>query len=144
MEDILRIVFAIAVLGHGMAHLVATLNLGRQLAGKPKEGTPEVRTPILRDASATVSGALGLVFWLPATIGFIVAAPAVADLVLAGMPWSAILVASALVSTVGVALFGGIWPGGEPRLRVLHVFLALSMNAITLVTQLVMGWPATN
>ena len=142
MEDILRIVFAIAVLGHGAAHGVATVNLGRQLAGRPKADVLEVRTPILPNASAAVSAALGLVFWLPATVGFIVAVPAMLDLFLTDLPWSAILVASALISTGGIALFTGLWPGGEVRLRVLHVLLAVGMNVIILVTQLVLDWPA--
>ena len=142
MEDILRIVFAIAVLGHGVAHLAATFNLGRQAVGAPKKGALEVRTPIMRNASAAAAAALGLVFWLPATVGFIIAVPAMMDLFLSDLPWSSILVASALISTGGIALFSGIWPGGEVRLRVLHVSLAVGMNLIILVTQLVLGWPA--
>ena len=64
-------------------------------------------------------------------------------LVLGDWPWSTLMVVAALDSTVGIVLFGGIWPGGEARLRVLHVLLAMGMNAIILVTQLVLGWPAS-
>ena len=144
MEDILKVVFAIAVLGHGVAHLAATFNLGRQAVGSPKEGVLEVRTPVLRNASAAASAALGLVFWLPATLGFIVAVPAMMDLFLTDLPWSSILVASALISTGGIALFSFVWPGGEVRLRAFHVFLVVGMNLIVFATQLVLDWPAAS
>lgn len=142
MEDILEIVFAIAVLGHGAAHAAASFDLGRQVVGKPRQGVLEVRTPILPNLSAAASAALGLVLWLPATVGFILAVPAMMELLLTDLPWSSILVTSAVISTAGVGLFVGVWPGGEARLRALHVLLAVGMNLIILVTQLVLGWPA--
>ena len=141
MDDILKIVFTVAVLGHGLAHLVASVNLGRQLAGAPKPGVPEALTPILGDRPASASAALGLVFFVPATLLFAVAAPAMAGLFLTDLPWSALLVAGALISIGGVALFTGRWPGGEARLRALHVFLAVGFDVVILVTQLALGWP---
>ena len=141
MDDILRIVFAIAVLGHGLAHLVASLNLGRQLAGTPKADVPEARSPILGDRSPSASAALGLVFFVPATILFAVAAPAMAGLFLADLAWPSLLVAGALASIAGVAILAGRWPGGEARLRPLHVSLAIGFDLVILATQLVVGWP---
>ena len=84
-----------------------------------------------------------MAFWLPATIGFLVAVPAMLELLFGELDWSMVLVAAAVISSAGLALFGGIWPGGEARLRALHLFLALGMNAIILVTQLVLGWPGS-
>ena len=141
MDDIARIVFAIAVLGHGVAHLAATFNLGRQAAGAPKPDVPEVRIVALDDRPAALSALVALVLWVPATIGFIVAVPAMMDLLWGDLPWSTMLVAAALISIVGVALAGFRWPGGEQRLRPLHVFLALGMDVIILVTQLLLSWP---
>lgn len=141
MDDIARIVFAIAVLGHGVAHLAATFNLGRQAAGTPKPDVPGVRIVGLDDRSAASSALVALVLWVPATIGFIVAVPAMMDLLFGDLPWSTMLVAAALISIVGVALAGFRWPGGEQRLRPLHVFLALGMDVIILVTQLLLSWP---
>ena len=108
MEDILTIVFAIAVLGHGLAHAAASFNLGRQLVGRPRKGALEARTPLLASRSAAASAALGLVFWLPATVGFVIAAPAMMDLCLTDLPWSSMLVAAALISIGGMALFTGV------------------------------------
>ncbi|MGD8486907.1 MAG: hypothetical protein PVH07_09750 [Chloroflexota bacterium] len=142
MDDILTVIFAIAVLGHGAAHAVATVNLGRQVAGRPGEGVITVRTPLLPNLSDAASAGLAFVFWLPASLGFIVAVPAMLNLFLDDLPWSATLVAAALISIGGIALFTGIWPGGEARLRVLHVALAVGMDLIIIVTQLVLGWPA--
>ncbi len=84
-----------------------------------------------------------MAFWLPASVGFLVAAVSMQGIVLGTWPWSAIMVAAALISSAGVVLFSARWPGGEPRLRPLHIFLALGMNAIILVTQL-LGWPASS
>ncbi len=100
-----------------------------------------VRTPLLPSLSDRAAAALALVFWLPATIGFFAAVPAMLDLLFGQLAWSAVLVVAAVISSAGIVLFGGIWPGGEARLRALHIFLALGMNAIILVTQLLLGWP---
>jgi hypothetical protein len=142
MDDILTLVFAIAVLGHGVAHLVATVNLGRQAAGSGKVEALSVRSWLLPSLSPTTSAAIAILFWLPAAIGFSAAVPLMFGLPTADAPWSAILVGSALLSAAGIGVFSGIWPGGEARLRPLHVFLALGMDAILLVTQL-LGWPKT-
>ena len=141
MEDILEIVFAIAVLGHGVAHALASVNLGRQIGGTVRDEALPVRIPLLPSLSDRAAAAVAMVFWLPATIGFFVAVPAMLDLLFGELAWSAVLVAAALISSAGIALFGAIWPGGEARLRALHIFLALGMNAIILVTQLVLDWP---
>jgi hypothetical protein len=55
MEDIVKIVFAIAVFGHGVAHLAVTFNLGGQLIGNPTEGVPEVGAPIMANHAAAGS-----------------------------------------------------------------------------------------
>ena len=142
MDDILKIVFAVATLGHGLAHLAATFNLGRQVGGTTKDNVITVRTWLLPNLSPVHAAALAMAFWLPATIGFIAAVPLMFGFPTADAPWSAVLVGSAILSAVGIGLFSGIWPGGETRLRPLHVFLALGMDAILLITQLFLGWPA--
>ncbi len=141
-DDILKLVFGIAVLGHGLAHAVACVNLGRQIGGASREGTLTVRSWLLPNLSPPASALLAMVFWLPATIGFIVAVPLMFGLLIEDAPWSAILAGSAFLSAIGIGLFSGIWPGGEARLRPLHVFLALGMDAILLITQLLLVWPS--
>ncbi len=49
--------------------------------------------------------------------------------------WRTLAVVSAVVSTLGLALFIGTWPLFNP-------VAALSVNAAVLVTQLWLGWPA--
>ena len=51
MDDILKIVFAVATLGHGLAHLAATFNLGRQVGGTAKDNVITVRTWLLPNPS---------------------------------------------------------------------------------------------
>ncbi len=141
MDDILKIVFAIAVLGHGVAHLVATFYLGRQAAGRPRPDVPTVRFMGSDARPPELSALIALVFWIPATLGFILAVPAMLDLFLGQLPWSSMLIGAAVISTIGVVLAGFRWPGGEQRLRPLHVLLSVGMNLIILVTQLFLAWP---
>ena len=141
IDDILAVVFAIALIGHGIAHAVATAYLFGQAGGQVKDEADPVRTWLLPNRSERAAAALAIVLWLPATVGFLVAAPAMLDLFFGDLPWSAILVGAALLSAAGLALFRGVWPGGERRLRPLHVFLALGMDAAILVTQLILGGP---
>ena len=140
-DDIATIVFAIMLFGHGIAHAVASVNLVGQLGGRVKAGALEVRSWLLPSLSPRTAAALALVFWLPASVGFLVAFPALLDIAIGDWLWQAIVVLASLLSTAGIGLFTAIWPGGEARLRYLHVFLALAMNSIILVTQLVLGWP---
>ena len=141
MNDIVTIVFAVALVGHGAAHGVAALNLVRQIGGTVKDEALEVRSWLLPGMSPATAATVALTLWLPASLGFILAAVSMLGIVLAALPWSATMVAAALLSTAGIGLFGGIWPGGERRLRALHILLALGMDAIILVTQLLLGWP---
>jgi hypothetical protein len=141
VDDVLTIIFAIALLGHGVAHAVATSHLFGQLGGRIREAALPVRSWLLPYLSLRAAAGLAIVFWLPASVGFLLGAPAVLDLVLGDLPWSAMIVAAAVLSAVGIGLFSAIWPGGERRLRPLHIFLALAMDAIILVSQLVLGWP---
>jgi len=57
-------------------------------------------------------------------------------------PWRQLSIASSAVSTLGVVLFGGVWPGAPSRrLSILDVAIALFMNVVILVLLLAIGWP---
>ena len=141
IDDILTIVFAIMLAGHGLAHVVASLNLVGQIGGRVKADALPVRSWLLQDLQPRGAAVLALALWLPASVGFLLSVLPMLDIVLESWPWQSIIVASAVLSTMGIAVFTGIWPGGETRLRSLHVGLAMSMNILVFVTQLLLGWP---
>jgi hypothetical protein len=141
LDGILTVVFAIMLTGHGVAHAVASFHLVGQIGGRVKADALPVGSWLLPNLRPRGAAALALAFWLPASVGFLLSVLPMLDIALASWPWQSIIVASAVLSTLGIAVFTGIWPGGEARLRSLHVGLAMSMNILILVTQLFLGWP---
>jgi hypothetical protein len=69
-------------------------------------------------------------FWLLATLGFALAAISIWDTPLPGVTWQQVAAAAAIVSTLGIALFSGIWPGAPNRkLSKIDTIIALVINA---------------
>jgi hypothetical protein len=57
-----------------------------------------------------------------------------------GVPWQQLAAAAAAISTLGIVLFSGIWPGAPNRkLSKTDTIIALVINAAILV-MLVVGW----
>jgi hypothetical protein len=141
LDGILTIVFAIMLAGHGLAHAVASFWLVRQIGGQVKDDALPVRTWLAPDLQPRWAAAFALAFWLPATVGFLLGVLPMLGIALETWPWQSIIVASGVLSTMGIVVFTAIWPGGEARLRSLHVGLAMVMNILIFITQLFLGWP---
>ncbi|NIM92194.1 MAG: hypothetical protein GTO18_00555 [Anaerolineales bacterium] len=73
-------------------------------------------------------------FWILSLVGFIGAALSFWDILVPGEIWRQLAVASAIVSTLGIAVFFGTWP-------MFNTLAALGVNAVVLVTQLWLDWP---
>jgi hypothetical protein len=138
---VLRIIIAVALTGHAIAHANALLALVRQATGDVPT-TSVVTSWLLPDLSATTAAALAIPFWLISTIGFAAAAATVWGVLGSGWAWREVAIGAAVVSTLGIVLFSAIWPGGEIGLRALHIALALAMNAAILGSQLLLHWPS--
>ena len=80
-------------------------------------------------------------FWFLATIGFLATAVFFWEAPTPSETWRLLAAAAALISTLGIALFSGIWPGApDRRLSNIDTVIALVINAAVLVLSLV-GWP---
>ena len=126
---------------HGLAHGVAFFALlkdATRSAGKP---SLPVRSWLLPSLAPKAAAWIASLFWLLATIGFIATAVTFWETRLPGETWRQVVAASALISTLGIALFSGIWPGApNRRLSNIDTAIALVINVAVLVLLLV-GWP---
>jgi hypothetical protein len=125
---------------HGLAHGNAFLALLRQAGGS----TPvlPIRSWLIPSLSSRAAAIIGGIFWLLSTIGFIAAALSFWGALLAGLDWRQIAILSAIISTAGIALFSGIWPGAPSRrLSNLDTVIALVVNFAVFVMLLWMQWP---
>src|SRR5690606_7857704 len=95
---------------------------------------------LLPSLSLRTSAAIALVFWLLATVGFIASAMSLSVSLLPTAAWQPLAIAASLVSTLGIVLFSGIWPGAPNRkLAKIDTVIALVLNAAILVVALA-GW----
>jgi hypothetical protein len=99
-----------------------------------------VRSWLLPTLSHRAAAWIACIFWLLATLGFAAAAISIWDSLPIGVPWQQLAAAAAAISTLGIVLFTGIWPGAPNRkLSKIDTIIALVINAAILV-MLVVGW----
>jgi len=139
--ELTKILIAAALLLHGLAHGKAFFAL---IGDAQRNGT---RTPLpvrswLRPTlPVRTASLLAAPFWLFATLWFLMAALAFWGTVELGDRWREAAIAGGVISTIGIALFSGIWPGApNRRLSTLDTVIALVMNAAILVL-LWLDWP---
>ena len=120
---------------HGVA-FVALVNDARS-AGQPAVPVRSWLLPTLAPRTAALVASL---FWLLATIGFVAIALTFWEATIPAEQWRQLAAATAIISTLGIALFSGIWPGAPNRkLSSIDTAIALAINVALLVLLLV-GW----
>jgi hypothetical protein len=125
---------------HGLAHGNAFLSLPRQ-AGGSKPVLP-VRSWLIPSLSPRTAAIVAGFFWLLSAIGFVVAGLSFWGALLPGSDWRQYAVLSAIISTAGIILFSGIWPGApNRRLSNIDTVIALVVNIAIFVTLLWVQWP---
>jgi hypothetical protein len=138
----IRIIVTAVLFLHGVAHGRAFLALLAQAAGFGAAPILPVRSWLIPSLSMRAAGIIASIFWLLSTIGFIAAALSFWGTLLSGGDWRQLAVISAIISTVGIALFSGIWPGAPSRrLSNLDTVIALVVNLAVFVALLGMQWP---
>ena len=115
--EIIRILIAGTLGLQGFTHAVAFYALVKD-AGR-SEGQPSVpvRSWLLPSLAPRTAALIASLFWLLSTIGFFAAALSFWESLLPGETWRQLAAAAALISTLGIALFSGIWPGAPNRSR---------------------------
>lgn len=140
----IRILVGGALLLHSLAHAIALLGALAQANSGAISSLVTLRSWLLPDLKEEDSGALALPFWGLATLGFLTASLPFFRLVSGDFAWRQLALAASAVSTLGIVIFAGRWPGSPNRGRsYLNSLVALTMNAAILATQLVLGWPSS-
>ena len=125
--------FAIQAFSHGVAFF-ALLGDARS---DDKPALP-VRSWLLPALSHRTAAWIACIFWLLAALGFGAAAISLWDSLPIGVPWQQLAAAAAVISTLGIVIFSGIWPGAPNRkLSKTDTIIALVINAALLILLLV-------
>jgi hypothetical protein len=136
----IRSIIAFAILIHGLAHGRAFFSLLRDAAGAGK--TIPVRFWLAPSLTPRVQALLAGVFWGLSTLVFIGAALSFWGVLLPAEWWRPLVIAGALISLLGSALFSGIWPGAPTRrMSTADTVISLLFNAAILFGLLLLNWP---
>jgi hypothetical protein len=139
----IKILIAGALLLHGLAHGRALIALVADSAALARLSPIPVRTWLRPSLQPGTAAAIAIPFWLLSTIGFMAASLLFWGSFSYGAVWRQVAISSAIVSTIGIALFSGIWPGApNRRLSNLDTAIALVLNAAILILLLWAKWPA--
>jgi len=139
--QIIKFLITGTLLLHGLAHGRAFLALISDAARSRGQPPIPVRSWLLPSLSISAAAILASPFWLLSTIGFIAASLSFWG-TLPGEYWRQLAIASSVISTLGIALFSGIWPGApNHKLSDLDTVIALVINALILALLLWVGWP---
>lgn len=140
--ETLKFIIAAALLLHGLAHGRAAFVLAGEVARPDARRALPLRTWLKPSLDRRLASGLALPFWFLSTVGFLWAALAVWGTVEATLSPSEVAAASAAISTAGIVVFSGIWPGAPSRtLSNLDTGIALGLNLVILVLVIGMGWP---
>jgi hypothetical protein len=138
---IIQLLFIGALLLQAFSHGVASaalINDVRQAEGRP---AVPLHSWLLPSLSIKAAAAIASVFWILATVGFLAAALSFTGTLLPGNMWRQLTVAVCVVSTLGIVLFSGIWPGAPNRkLSQIDTAIALVINVVLLVA-VAAGYP---
>jgi len=141
-DQTIKILVTAALFLHGVAHGRAFIALLYQLMGSLPASWLPVRSWLLPSMSPKSVAGVASIFWLLSTLGFLAAALSFWGILVPPDIWSQLAVASAIISTLGIILISGIWPGAPNRkLSNLDTIIALILNIAILVTQLWLHWP---
>ncbi len=139
----IKILITAALLLHGVAHGRAFSCLAQTAAGGGSSVWIPMRSWLFPKASKKTTAAIAAVFWLLATIGFVVAALGFWGFIFPGQYWRQLSLVSAVISTLGTVLFSGIWPGApDKRLSTADTVISLVVNVAIFVALLVLQWPS--
>ncbi|MBF8262044.1 MAG: hypothetical protein HW376_1573 [candidate division NC10 bacterium] len=135
-DQVIRLVIAAVLLLHGVAHVgpLATYAWIRFRPADNTGGWVAARSWLLPKLPPSTATAVASLFWLLSLIGFVGAGLSFWGILVPGEAWRQLAVASAVVSTLGIAAFFRTWP-------IFNTLAALGVNVAVLVTQLWLRWP---
>ena len=138
----IKIIITAVLLLQGVAHGRAFFCLAATAGGGGNKTWIPLRSWLFPKASKKTVAAIAAVFWLLATLGFIVAALGFWGLLFPGEYWRQLALIAAVISTLGTLIFSGIWPGApDQRLSTLDTVISLVVNVAVIFLLLVMQYP---
>jgi hypothetical protein len=141
-SETIKIIITAVLLLHGVAHARASVTLLVVAAGLRTGAWIPVRSWLFPSLSQRAAAAVASLFYIPSAVGFLAAALSFWGIIVPGDLWRQLTVAAAVISTLGIALFSGIWPGApDKRLSTIDTVIALVVNLVVFVTILWMQWP---
>jgi len=132
-EQTVRLVIGSVLLLHGVAHIgpLATYIWIRYRPNDNTSGWVAARSWLMPSLPVTAATAIASIFWILSLIGFISAGLYFWGVLQPMELWSQLAVASAIISSLGIAIFFGTWP-------MFNTLAALGVNAAVLITQLLL------
>jgi cation transport ATPase len=140
--ETIGIIITATLILHGVAHGRALLTLLAVASGGGSSSWLPMRSWAFPSAPLRRTAIVAACFWLPASLGFIASGLAFWGVAVPGDLWRGLAVGSSIISTLGMALFSGTWPGAPSRrLSTLDTAIALAVNAAVLLCLTVLQWP---
>ena len=126
----------------GVSHARGFVALVKQFSNRSPGPWLPLRSWLFPSLTMQTAAAVASIFWLLSAIGFIASSLSFWGFLVPGDFWRQLAIASAIISTLGIVLFSGTWPGAPNRsLSTADTVIALILNLAILVALLVMHWP---
>jgi hypothetical protein len=141
-DSTIKLIITGSLILHGIAHAIALIGLLLQSISIGATSRVQLGSWLLPTLSAGATALLAIPFWLISTLVFFASGISFWGVYLQSLEWSQSAVLGAILSTLGIILFSGIWPGAKSiRQSWLNTTIAMFMNGVILVTQLWLNWP---
>lgn len=135
-EQIIKAIISGVLLLHGLGHggAIGALMWVEARPGTDTGGWRTARSWLFPSLSTRNAKTMAIIFWVVSLIGFVAAVLSFLGILVPGDFWRQLSVGSAIISTLGIALFLGTWPA-------FNTLAALGVNAVVLITQIWLRWP---
>lgn len=140
--EIIQFIITALLLLQGVSHGRGALALVKQFRSRSSGAWLPLRSWLFPKLPPPTAAGLASIFWILAAIGFIAASLSFWGFLIPGDLWRQLAIAAAIISTLGIGLFSGTWPGAPSRsLATADTVIALAINFAVLVALLVLHWP---
>lgn len=142
--EIIKILITAILLLHGIAFGRASITLLIVAAGRRSGDWIPMRSWLFPSISMRAASGIAFFFWFLSAVGFLAASWSFWSSLTSFGSWRQLAIVSAVISTLGIALFSGIWPGAPSRrLSSIDTIIALVVNLAIFVCLLLLQWPPT-
>lgn len=130
----IQLVIGGVLLLQGVSHGKALFDLFAVVTGRDGGATLPVRIWLLPSLTRQSSALIAGIFWLLATVGFVVASLGAWGTIDLGDAWMPLAGLSAIISTLGIVLVAGTWPAAHnKKFSNADTIIALVINAAIII-----------